>query len=183
MASSPSQVHTAGQGWFKPALPDCKGLGAVPHCQGGLRAPCGHSGSWGPGGWASHTTPTPPAHGPGPGWQYLLAAAAGPADVAEELEGLPGGHAGSSRGGRGGVAGTWPGWEGHSAKGPAVTALQDGDLQGAPGAAHLHQEQEQSYCTLGAHGGPAPVLNTLEHCVTRPSPRPPLQMGELGSQL
>lgn len=61
----------------------------------------------------------------------------------------------------------WPRWEGYSAKGPAVAALQDGNLQGAPGTPHLHQEQKQSYHRLGADGGPAPVLNTHEHCLLR----------------
>lgn len=98
-------------------------------------------------GWAAHTALHPTDPLPRAGWQYLLATAAGPADVAEELECLLGRHAGGGSGGGGGVAGPWPGCEGYSAKGPAVTALQDGDLQGAPSTPHLRQEQEQSYTT------------------------------------
>lgn len=101
----------------------------------------------------------PPAHvtSPPTRWgRYLLAAAAGLADVAEELKGLLRGRAGRHRGGRGRVAGPGPRCEGYGAKGPAVTALQDGDLQGAPGTPHLHRKQEQSYHQLGAYSGPAP---------------------------
>lgn len=90
-----------------------------------------------------HRPSTPPRR-PGPGWQDLLAAAVGLADVAEELKGLLRGCAGGGRGGRGRVTRTGPGSEGYSAEGPAVAALQDGDLQGAPGTPHLHREQEQS---------------------------------------
>lgn len=109
-------------------------------------------------GWGSQGRPPPPGTGragdpaqtlhstcrPGPGWQDLLAAAVGLADVAEELKGLLRGCAGGGRGGRGRVTRTGPGSEGYSAEGPAVAALQDGDLQGAPGTPHLHREQEQS---------------------------------------
>lgn len=59
--------------------------------------------------------------------------------------------------------------EGYSAKGPAVTALQDGNLQGAPGTPHLHRKQEQSYYQLGTYRGPAPLLSIYEHCLIRPS--------------
>lgn len=125
-------------------------------------------------GQAGHPTQDLPLTDPLPraGWQYLLAAAAGPADVAEELQRLLGGHAGGGRGGGGGVTGRWPGCEGISAKGPAVTALQDGDLQGAPGTPHLCQEQEQSYHQLDAHGGPAPVLKTSERGLIGPPTAP-----------
>lgn len=68
--------------------------------------------------------------------ELLLAAAVGFADVAEELKGLLRGRADCGRGGRGGVAGPGPRGEGYSAEGPAVTALQNGDLQGAPGTPH-----------------------------------------------
>lgn len=106
-------------------------------------------------GWASppdpepSTLPTRPAH-PGARWRHLLAAAVGLADVAEELEGLLRGRTGGGGGSGGGVPRTRPGCEGDGAEGPAVTALQDGDLQGAPSTPHLRREQEQSYHQLGA---------------------------------
>lgn len=90
--------------------------------------------------WASRRPSPRPAHPPGPSWQYLLAAAVGLADVAEELESLLRGRTGVSGGGRERVARTGSRCEGYSAKGPAVTALQDGDLQGAPGTRHLYRE-------------------------------------------
>lgn len=105
-------------------------------------------------------------------WQYLLAAAVGFADVAEELKGLLRGRAGCGRGGRGGVAGPGPGGEGYSAEGPAVTALQNGDLQGAPGTPHLHRKQKQmlpAECLRRA----SLVLNSQG-----PSRQPTLQRGK-----
>lgn len=124
--------------------------------------------------WASARDTLHSAHRPSPPYRglagrYLLAAAAGLAKVAEELEGLLRGCAGGGRGGGGRVARAGHGCEGNCAEGPAVTALQDGDLQGAPGTPHLHREQGQSYHQLGTYGGPGPVLNTREQGLTGPS--------------
>ena len=79
----------------------------------------------------------------------LLAAAAGLADVAEELEALLGGCAGNGRGGRGRVPRARSRCEGCGVKGPAVATLQDGDLQGAPSPPHLQQTQRQNIYPLG----------------------------------
>lgn len=86
---------------------------------------------------------------PGPCVQYLLAATVGLAEVAEELEGLPGRCAGGGWGSGRGVASAGHGGDGDGAEGPAVAALQDGDLQGAPGTPHLHREQGQELPPAG----------------------------------
>lgn len=81
--------------------------------------------------------------------EFLLAAAAGLADIAEELEALLGGCAGKGRGGRGRVPRARSRREGCGVESPAVATLQDGDLQGAPSTPHLQQMQRQSFYSLG----------------------------------
>lgn len=91
-------------------------------------------------GWEK-VSPEGPAllHGP----EYLLAAAAGLADIAEELKTLLGGCTGNGGGGRGGVPGARSRREGRGVESPAVATLQDGDLQGAPSPPHLQQTQAE----------------------------------------
>lgn len=80
---------------------------------------------------------------------YLLAAAAGLADITEELEGLLGGSAGKGRDRRGRVPRARARCDRGGVESPAVAALQDGDLQGAPSPPHLQwmQRQEITYVT------------------------------------
>lgn len=111
---------------------------------------------------------------PGPGRQYLLTATVGLTEVAEELEGLLRGCAGSGRGGRCGFANARHGCEGDSAEGPAVTALQDGDLQGAPGTPHLQQRQGQSYHQLVPMVG-QPLCQASGSSISPDPPNSPLR--------
>lgn len=104
--------------------------------------------------WPGHALQTPPscppeAPSPGPGLQYLLAVTVGLTEVAEELEGLLRRRAGGGWGSGRGVASAGHRGDRDGAEGPAVTALQDGDLQGAPGTPHLHREQGQELPPAG----------------------------------
>lgn len=97
--------------------------------------------------------------------ELLLAAAAGLADVAEELEALLGGCAGNGRGGRGRVPRARSRCEGCGVKGPAVATLQDGDLQGAPSPPHPQHLSRSlfTFSQIQATSGrlPAPVFTAL----------------------